>query len=489
MEGGATVALSDDGGGPAGWAEDGSIVVARFPGGLLRIPPGGGPGTMLVEQGKDFALWSPQVLPGGKAVLFANLQTAVADSSRPEAVTLADHSRKILPVQGSPTSRYVPSFTTTSGHLIYVNRSTLFAIPFDLDKLETRGTAVPVLDDVLVDSLYGNAQFAFSPAPSGHGSLVYRKGGVATVSNAMQWLDPAAPPGHERQPLTSKLGAYAAPKFSPDGRRLAMEVLGAGGSDIWIYELQRDAWIRLTFGGFNTTPIWSPDGRYVVFGADGKNLYWTRADGAGQPRLLIGGRTLSSPISFTPDGKRLGFGDALQTWTAPIDDTGGQLKAGKPEQFLSSKSTDLGPYFSPDGRWAAYSSDESGKDEVYVRASIPAGSAQAGRWQISNNGGSNPFWSANGRDLLYVAGDQMMAVGYTSHHDPTGDTFVPDKPRVWAGKLGAAGVPFSSWDLSPDGKRLAVITPATAPESPKADHEVVLLLNFFDELRRRAPLR
>ena len=139
--------------------------------------------------------------------------------------------------------------------------------------------------------------------------------------------------------------------------------------------------------------------------------------------------------------------------------------------------------FSPDGRWLAYHSNESGKNEVYVRAFPPPSSSapggQGGQWVISNTGGQDPVWSPNGRDLLYRGGDQIMAVGYTAK----GDTFVPDKPRVWLAKLGG-----TQWDLHPDGKRVGVVTPMAAAEAPKAEHEVVFLENFFDELRRRAPL-
>ena len=165
----------------------------------------------------------------------------------------------------------------------------------------------------------------------------------------------------------------------------------------------------------------------------------------------------------------------------------GQLKAGKPEQFLKSQFNDCGPAFSPDGRWLAYRSNASGKDEVYVRPFPPPASGQGRLWPISNGGGTHPVWSPNGRDLLYQSGDQIMAVSYTVK----GDAFVPQKPRVWIAKLGGTQWDLRrgmAWDLAPDGKRVAVITPAEALEAPKPDHTVVFLLNFFDYLRQRVPM-
>lgn len=154
------------------------------------------------------------------------------------------------------------------------------------------------------------------------------------------------------------------------------------------------------------------------------------------------------------------------------------MKAGKPEQFLKSLFDDRCPSFSPEGRWLAYYSNESGKNEVYVRVFPPPTSGQGGKWQVSNSGGGGPRWSSSGHELTYWSGDQIMAASYTVK----GDTFVPDKPRVWIAKLGG-----TDWDLAPDGNRVAALTPVESAESPKQGHEVVFLQNFFDELRRRVP--
>jgi eukaryotic-like serine/threonine-protein kinase len=205
--------------------------------------------------------------------------------------------------------------------------------------------------------------------------------------------------------------------------------------------------------------------------------------------VLIPSKLLLYPSSFTPDGQRLAYSELVvtgrqQIWTVPIEDRGGELHAGTPEPFLKSQFSDAAPAFSPDGRWLAYQSNESGTNEVYVRPFPPPASGQGSRWQVSNDGGTVPQWSRNGRELMYQAGDSIMAVSYTV----SGDAFVADKPRVWIAALGTSSDTPGWWDLAPDGKRVLVVTPIEGAEATKAEHHVVFLQNFFDELRRKVPL-
>jgi Tol biopolymer transport system component/predicted Ser/Thr protein kinase len=479
IEGGAVVPLADvpDFSG-ASWDEDGSILLAEGPGNdLVRIPSGGGTPERVEGLGKgEIALAYPQLLPGGKAILFVADSALDEDKLTIEVLTLADHRRKIV-ARGGASPRYLAA-SGGAGHLVYVNKATLFAIPFDLDKLETRGTAVPVLDDVAYLSQLGTGQFDISRT----GSMVYRRssGGASAIMATLHWVDPTG----KKEALLAKPGVYANPSLSPDGKRVALMIGEGGSSDVWVYDPQRDAMTRLTFGGgAYLYPIWSPDGQYVVFGRlRSGGIFQTRADGAGQPQALTQTKSTQAPSGFTPDGKRLAYMEQapakVQIWTVPLEDQGGQLKAGKPEQFLKSGFRDGLPTLSPDGRWLAYTSNESGKLEVYVRAFPPPSSGQGGKWQISNNGGTSARWSRDIRDLLYQSGDQIMAASYTVK----GNSFVPEKPRVWIAKLGG-----TEWDLAPDGKRVVVVTPVESAEAPKQEHEVVFLENFFDELRRRAP--
>lgn len=307
-----------------------------------------------------------------------------------------------------------------------------------------------------------------------------------------------------KEPLRARPANYQELNLSRDGKRVALSAIDGGGQDLWIYDPQRDSMARLTSGGESYRyPLWSPDGLHLVFTWAGHGLYQTRADGASQPLPLTASTAAQYALSFTSDGKRLAYHELAgtrQLWTLPLQDEGGHLKAGTPEPFLKSGSTDVAPSFSPDGRWLAYQSDESGTNEVYVRAFSPASasppgaagqdgvstSLKTGKWQISNAGGTQPRWSRSGHDLIYQSGDQLMAARYTA----TGDTFAAEKPRVWLAKLGAGQNRFGSaaWDLAPDGKRVIVAVPVEASEAPKQEHEVVFLENFVDELSRRVPL-
>jgi serine/threonine-protein kinase len=479
VEGGALVSLSgivNFAG--ATWSEDGSTFAGDvFGKGLLRFPAGGPPETVAGLANGEVALVLPQLLPGGKAVLFAAATTHNADNYTIEVVTLADRRRKIV-ARGGTSPRYLAT-SGRAGHLIYSNQATLFAIPFDLDKLETQGTAVAILDDVAYNAAVGTGQFDFSPAPNGHGTLVYRKSSGGSTMMTLQWVDPSG----RKAPLLAKPGAYGAMSLSPDGKRVALMVSDGAGQDIWAYDPQRDAMSRLTFGpGAYNYPVWSADGKYVVFTSYGKGIFQARADGASQPQRLIESKATLIPCAFTPDGKRLAYDDLAansQIWTVPLEEHEGQLKAGQPEPFHKSGFNDIAQGFSPDGRWLAYASNESGKPEVYVRAFPPPSSGQDGKWQISNGGGSSSIWSRNGHELVYRSGDDFMSASYTVK----GDTFVPERPQVWIAKLAK-----SDWNLAPDGKRVLVVTPVESAEPPKQEHEVMFLENFADYLRQKVPV-
>jgi serine/threonine-protein kinase len=479
VQGGPVVPLADMPFAGASWSEDGSIIVSGSTG-LIRIAPGGGaPAKVLELANGEFPAAFPEVLPRGRAVLFASYATLSADKASVEVVTLTDGRRKTL-VPGGTSPHYLPA-TNGSGYLIYTIKETLFAVPFDLDRLEVRGTPVPLLEDVAYQSRSGGSQFQVSRS----GTLVYRKAGgspgqgVATI----QWVTPDIGGTGRSQPLRSKPGIYISPRLSPDGTRLAVRVMEQGATDLWIYDLRRDAMTRLTSGGVPSSLIWSPDSRYILFGTVRGGIQWTRADGAGEPQPLTGTTAPQSPLAITSDGKRLAYSEYTghsQIWTVPLEDANGRIKAGKPEPFLKTEFTETCAVFSPDGKWLAYCSKAAESYEVFVQAFPDTGR----RWQISNHGGTSPRWAPNGRDLLYESGDQIMAAAYTAK----GGQFVSEKPRVWLSKLGGFHAGFgTAWDLAPDGKRVAVVTPVETSGAPKQDHEVVMLLNFFDELRRRVP--
>ena len=486
VEGGAVVPIVENVGpnGAATWAEDGNIYTALGAGGVSRFPAAGGTPEKLteLESGKEFVHVFSQVLPGGKAILYTAYDNFSADGASVQVVSLADHRKKVL-VPGGTYARYLPT-GDERGHLVYGNKGTVFAVPFDLARLEIQGTPLPVLDGVTSDLQGGGSghpQIDFAQ----NGTVVYRAGGSNAGLGLMtiQWLDSAG----KTQPLLAKPATYSQiAGISPDGKRILYSYgLQAVGADLWVYDWQRDVSTKLTFGGGPyLSATWSPDSRYLIAGTLKDGMYAIQADGASQPQQLMKKKAAQIPTSITADGKRLAFneidlagGASSMIWIATLSEEGGQLKIGKAEQFLKSKSPDLyNPQFSPDGRWIAYQSSESGTNEIYVR---PA-SGESGKWTISTNGGQFPIWSPTDHELLYQQGDQAMAVSYSVN----GNAFIPGKSRVWAPKLGGA----RGFTISPDGKRLAIVTPVATLEAPKQEHEVVFLFNFFDELRRRVPL-
>jgi Tol biopolymer transport system component len=473
VDGGAVVQLGDFTGiRGVSWSEDGSIVIGASK--LVRIPSGGGaPETIAEPRNGEIGLIASPELPGGRTMLAAVDNPGPVDKTAIDVITLADRQRRTV-VQGGASPRYLATGNGT-GHLVYVNGSALFAVPFDLKTLSTLGAAVPVVDDVAHDSLVGTGQFDVSRT----GTLVYRRAiGSASAPLTLQWLDASG----KREPMGAKPGVYRDMSVSPDGTRMALTVVEGGSQDIWIYEVRRDVMTRLTFGGMVCRlPQWSPDGSHVVFAVVGKGIYQIRADGGTEPQPLTLSKNLQYPSSFSPDGKWLAIEEATQVQVVRIEAQGGWLKAGTPEPFSRNGLNERSASFSLDGRWLAYESEQSGTTEVYVRPFPPRSSDSGGQWLVSNNGGSVPRWSRNGRDLLYQSGDQIMAVRYTA----SGDAFTAEKPRVWIAGLGGPG---ALWDPTPDGSRVAAVTPAGGTEPPRQEHEIVMLLNFFDELRRRVPI-
>ena len=375
---------------------------------------------------------------------------------------------------------FFPRYLATSngtGHLVYLRQGTLFAVPFDPSRLTLAGVPAPILEDVSSRAGAGGF-FAFAQ----NGTFVYLAGGGQGLP--ISWLDSAG----KTQPLHAPTGVYYSLRFSPDGKRLAFAVASGTGVDIWVKDLDRDTPSRLSFlAGMNRLPVWSPDGKNIVFRSENSpspGLYGIRSDGSGDAQRLTDGKLDEWPASFSPDGKRLAFngsgnGSSQDIFTAPIDGDPGHLHLGKPELFLGTPFFEFYPAFSPDGRWLAYQSNESGTFEVYVRPFPGPG----GKWQISTGGGSWPLWSRDGRELLFETLDQrVMAVGYSVK----GDSFAAVKPRLWSESrlLSLAGMPV--YDLAPDGKRLAAIL-ASDQVGGEPTH-LTFLLNFFDELRRRVPV-
>jgi serine/threonine-protein kinase len=482
-QGGGTVTLCDAPSPRGGsWGDDGNIVAAlEASSGLSVVSSSGGspkPLTQRNAEKQEMTHRFPQHLPGGKAVLFvSNTTTGNYEDASIEVQSLTTGGRKTLQ-RAAYFGHYLPS-----GHLIYMRQGILFAAPLDLDRLELYGTPVPVLEDVPSGDVSGTAHFHFSQT----GTVVYRSSKGAIEGRSISWLESSGKTG----PLGLNPGKYSGGfRFAPDGRRLAVPVLESGKIDVWIYDLDRDSMTRLTFApGDNHSPVWTPDGKRIAFCSRGSGISWIRADGAGEAqRLTEKSSSLQIPASFSPDGKWLAFtdqgiGTGLDIWTLPIEFSNADNPIpGKPAPFLQTPITEMNPAFSPDGRWLAYASTESGTPEVYVRPFPGPG----GKRQISSGGGMHPMWSPKAHDLFYRAADsRIMVTTYTAQ----GDSFLAGKRRLWAESRVIDSGPYPSFDLAPDGKRFAVLIAADAMGDQKSTTQLTVLLNFFDELRRRVPVR
>jgi len=340
-----------------------------------------------------------------------------------------------------------------------------------------------VINDVVSRPLSGGTQFSCS----NDGALVYLPGGLFGARAAtIQWLDQTG----RLSPLRAKPGLYDNVRFSPDGTKLAFQVAEGRTWDVWVYEFERDTMSKLTFDEVTapTWLAWSPDGSGLVFtsrrGAALGDLFWRRADGTGESQLLSESTSIRLVRSWHPSGKYLALTEvypqnASSLMILPVEgDSASGLRSGRAIPFVGGNFLVGHAAFSPDGRWLAYFSNESGQVEVHVRP-FPAA---AGQWQVSSDGGNYPIWSPDGRELFYLAPDsRLMVVSYSVE----GGSFHAEKPRPWCD---TRVIPWGgSWfDLHPDGKRFAVIQ--TVPEAAEARHRsVVLVQNFFDELRRLAP--
>jgi len=472
VEGGGTTVICDATLGPEGgfWSENGTIVAALNPiDRIVQIPSTGGTPTPLTEldrtNGEVTHRW-PQLLPGGKAVLFTahKAHSSGFDEASIEVMTLRDRRRKTLHAGGT-FGRYLPT-----GHLIYVNRGALYAVPFDASSVEIRGVPVRVLEPIGYSTRSGAGQIDWSRT----GTAVYRTWS-ADVPVKAYWLYASG----KTEPLPLDDGM-----LSPDGRRIAHAVADGPSREVWIYDLERQTDSRLTYGGGSRSLCaWSPDGRYLIMWAPG-GIYYIPSDAPGEPVLLMKSDRPEYGWSFTPDGKQLlvqrAAGSDADLWTLPVTSDAGGLHAGTPQPFLKTPFAERFAHISPDGQWVAYESDASGRSQIYVTAFRNPGRV----WQVSTMGGVASAWSRTKQELYYVTEDGwLMVAGYRID----GENFNPEPPLRWSGVRLKSPWTGPTFSLAPDGSRILAVLPAKGEEPRISRDHVIFLENFFDEMRRRVP--
>jgi serine/threonine protein kinase len=479
---GSSLAVADFQG--PSWDGD-QILFARQNKGVMRISANGGEPEVLVPVKDSEQAYGPQLLPGGKAILFTLATEAGPDrwdKAQVVAQSLTSGERKVL-VRGGGAAQYVPT-----GHIVYVLGSTLLAIPFDLTTLEIRGGPLPVVEGVrravpVVDS--GAAEFALSTA----GSLVYIPGASSRISpQTLALVDRDG----KVEPLGLPPQPYVHPRVSPDGKRMAYGTDDGTNAVVWIADLKAGAAPRrLTFGGRNLNPIWSRDGRYMVFQSDregDRSLFRQPVDGTGTAeRLTRADGTLEHRAEdWSPDDKTLlftvgaGSGDL---WTLSLDGD------RKPKPIVQLPSNERYATFSPDGRYFAYTSNEVGnQSEVFVQPYPPTGA----KYQVSTGGGRYPLWSPDARQLFYdtqlVAGGVGSLVAVEVRTQPALSFGKPTPIPVGRAVLGANG---RYYDITPDGKQFLVVTSAGAGNGAagQAPEQINVVLNWSEELKQRVPTR
>jgi len=474
--GGPTVTLAAVIGGPLGasWGDDNAIVYATDAPetGLWRVSADGGTPARLTTPDvarHEIAHAFPSVLPGGRGVLFTILATGETEAPQVAFVDVTTGRRKTI--VGGSQAEYVdvprPS-GKTAGYLLFASAGTVRAVPFDAKRLDLLAMPVPIVEGLMTKPR-GAANYAVSRA----GTLLYMSGTAdQTAPRSLVWVDRK---GHE-EPLGAPLRAYGTPRLSPDGTRVATEVYDRN-TDIWIWDVTRQTLRRLTFEpDGDGMSVWTPDGRGIIYESGRPpNLYRRAADGTGTVERLITSAMGQWPTAITPDGTFLAGFDPPGLIFVPLARDG-----ARPAPVADMRFPGAFADFSPNGRYVAYQSSESGRVEIYVR---PFPQVDGGRWQVSAAGGTRPVWAKNGRELFYLdASNAMTSVPVSL----SGSTFSAGKPATVFETKYVQSNPSRHYDVSADGQRFLMIK--DAPASPGAmPASMVVVEHWVEELTRRVP--
>ncbi len=501
IRGGPPVVLGPVTGGPLGasWGDDNTIVFATDDPatGLWRVSADGGQPALLTkpdagQREGDHGL--PSALPGGHAVLFTIAAAGQTNNPQVAVVDVATGHLKTL-ISGSQAEYVKVSRATGSGqdvgYLTYATGTTLRAIQFDAVRLEVMGEPVTLVEHVMTKPA-GAANYALSLA----GTLVYMPGGTVaqTTPRSLVWVDRK---GHEEQ-IKAPLRAYGTPRLSPDGTRLAVEIYDPN-TDIWIWDFARETLRRLTFDpSGDGMSVWTPDGRHIIFEssrAGVPNVYKQAADGTGPAERLETSANPQWPTAITPDGKCVAGFELLPKSASDVvffpltrgvtqPGSGSALCWPSPtEQVATSRFKGGFADFSPNGRYLAYESRESGHAEVYVR---PFPRVDSGRWQVSTAGGTRPAWARNGRELFYLDESNTLT---SVHVSTSGPTFNSGSPATVFDAKYVESNPSRHYDVSADGQRFLMIKESATSDPNATPASMIVVLNWFEELKAKARVR
>jgi serine/threonine-protein kinase len=451
----------------ATWAADDTVIYSS--GRRLWRASAGGGGTsqpLLPEQATGVVLANPQLLPGGRGVLFASIVDGV---DRIEVLDLETSQRKIL-IEGGGHPAYA-----ATGHVVFARGTTLMAAPFDAAELALTGGPVAMLQDVR----HPNPQNAADYTLSATGTLAYVPAGVGNSDRrVLVWVDRSG--AVAGRAVSDVIEAARDPRLSPDGQRLVLTTGLPGDGDLWSYDLRGRPPLRLAVANDNRSAVWSPDGRQIAYLSIGvpPGIYTLPADGSAlAPRPLPTEGIVGQPQAWSAAGELL-FTPAppdLSIRGVPA------AVAGEIRDLVATDYSEFDAALSPDGRWLAYVSDRSGANEVWVQG-YPDGVAV----RVSQNGGFEPRWSADGRELFYLQGNALLAVAVESEQE-----FAFAAPvRLFSDVqfFFFSGPAIRTYDVARDGRFLMIQSEA-ATQPDAAPSTIVVVQNWFEELRQRVPAR
>jgi Tol biopolymer transport system component len=458
LRGGSSVVVADETSLAGSWADDDTIYYPKtFTSGLYAVPAGGGQPRQVTQTGAapdDRAHIWPSALPGGNGMVFTVWTGRSFNEARIEALSFKTGKRKVL-IEGGTGARYL-----SNGYLAYSRNGTLFVVGFDVNRLEVKGTPVPVIDGVNTGASNGDADFAVS----NNGTLVFQPGTFTSFQRNLVWMDRSG----KATNVMPEVKPYGYPSLSPDGKRIAL-ILQGSSFDVWVYDLERGTLTRASFGGDDYRPHLSPDGKMLAYDSSksGHQQVWVKHGIVqGVEAAVTDGPENKEFYGWTPDGREVIFAQQNK-------DTGWDLYAAavegdhKPRSLVVMPFNQQGARLSPDGKWLAYVSDESGQDEIFVQAM----SDPSTRAQVSSGGGNNPRWAHSSNELFFRSKNRTMSVKFAP-----GGGLNPGKPvRLFEDKKEWAG-----YDVAADGRFLVT----REAENNGTGSQINVVLGWFEELKR-----